>query len=296
MEISKFNAKRSKHEVINYYNVPFPFSTRQAQKRGTAVTGMPESGKTNIAKIQMDYLMEKGFNIKVLDPSQAWLESTIPNYVEVNSFTDLTTVPNPLNKSVVYDISRMFPDEQKIFVGIIIEDDFQKLCEIPNLREMSKYPSYWIIYVIEEAQMVVPSGSLRANYAQQTFRMVSVGRNFLQRYVLLTQRPADISVKALSRAGQIYFGQHWEENDIRKISRLLNIKYKECKPLLQSLQIGEFIYLNPYDKMKVKIESPEFKMKVKQVNLMETEKPKSRWETFKENFWRGYHYRQGEGR
>ena len=296
MEINKFNAKHNKHEVINYYNIPFPFSTNEAESRGTAITGMPKSGKSNLAKIIVDYMMGKGYNFKILDPSQTWLGSTVPYYVEVNSFTDLTTVPAPLYKSVVYDTSRMLPDEQKIFVGILIENDFQQICEIPNLKELAQYPNYWIIYVIEEAQMVVPSGSLRATYSQQTFRMVSVGRNFLQRYILLTQRPADISVKALSRAGQMYFGEHWEENDIRKLSRLLNIKYKECKPLLQNLQIGEFIYLNPYDKMTVKIRSPEFTMKVKQINLMETMKPKKQswWQNFKEGFWRGYNRDRGK--
>jgi len=284
------NVTNKNIENINFYgDKHFPFSEREARLRGTLVTGMPQSGKTNLVKMLADYLMNKGYNIKVLDPSQAWLESTVPYFVELDDFLDLYTIPTTLDKSVVYDISRLYPDEQKIFIGIIIDADFNLLA---NMDLDFNNPFEWVIYIIEEAQMVIPSGSLRAKYSQQTFRMVSVGRNFNQRYFLVTQRPADVSVKAISRAGQCYFGQHWEENDIMKISRFLgNIsnstptpsrnKFNMTRELLSSLKIGEFVYLNPYQKIQQKIETPLFEYTKEQIDLREIiqpKKPKGFWE------------------
>lgn len=281
----------SVNEISWYGNKSFPFSVREAKDRGTVITGMPKSGKTNLAKMLVHHMMSLGYNVKVFDPSQAWLKSSVPYYLVMDSFMEVQdqAVLSPIDKSIVYDISRMYPEEQKLFIGIVIDSDF----DLINDRSLVDVPHQWIIYVIEEAQMVIPSGSLRAKYAQQTFRMVSVGRNFNQRYFLLTQRPADISVKALSRSGQSYFGQHWEENDIRKISRLLGDKWSDNTPtpksrkfnfvreILSGLKIGEFVYRNPYEKIQRKIATPLFDYTVEQVDIREIVKPKK-----KLSFWK----------
>ena len=236
--------------VLNYNNVNIPFSFREAISRGTFITGMPKSGKSNLGKIIAEHLLSKGITIKVFDPSQTWLSSSLPEYIRVwNNLQDCMDIP--LKNSIVFDTSRLYPQIQAEAIGMLVENDFQKILEGEN--------SHSIIYFIEEAQLVLPSGALRARYSQQIFRMVSVGRNFNQRYVLLTQRPADIDVKALSRSGQAYIGQHWEENDLRKLSRLLGEKFEPCRQKLAELQLGEFIYFNPYDKYKIKIETPEYK-------------------------------------
>jgi len=275
------NVKGEKENLTDYTQLTFLFSERQAKKRGTFVSGMPESGKTNIAKIIADHLLNKGYIIKCYDPSQAWLESSIPYFVVADEF-DWKHIQKideiPVNQSIVYDISRLYPRDQKFFIGHAIQSDFKYICNNPK-------PPFWIIYIIEEAQMVIPTGSLRANYAQTTFHMVSVGRNFNQRYILLTQRPADVSVKALSRVGQAYFGQHWELNDIKRLSHLLLMDFKECREKLGSLQIGEFIYLNPYKKQIEKIQSPLFETTVKPQNYWDIIQPKeSRKSWFKRIF------------
>jgi len=137
-------------------------------------------------------------------------------------------------------------------------------------------PIHWTIYIVEESQLVLPSGSLRAKYAQATFRMVSVGRNFLERYILLTQRPADVSTKALSRVGQLFIGQHFEMNDINKIAHLLGYEFKECREILSSLQLGEFIYFNPYNRIRQKIQTPLYVNHRKPVDYFTINQPKKR--------------------
>jgi len=112
--------------------LPFPFSLSEMRDRGTAISGMPKSGKTNLGKILADYLMKQspfflhnkqydGFIVKVFDPSQEWLRSSVPYYTVINSFGNYNEyydvevkILNPLNESIVFDISRLLPEERHI--------------------------------------------------------------------------------------------------------------------------------------------------------------------------------------
>lgn len=259
---------------VTYADWFFPFSEREARSRGTFISGMPRSGKTNLAKILIRHLLYLGYTIRVFDCSQAWLESVVPWFLIIKPWQNLATIPPvPYEQSVVYDTSRLYPQEQALFIGRILDKDW-------NYSVEHELPA-WIIYVVEEAQLVMPSGSLRARYAQATYRMVSTGRNFKQRYMFITQRPADVSTKALSRVGQAYIGQHWEVNDIQKLSYLLGWNFEKTRNNLSGLKIGEFIYLNPYDKIQVKIKTPLYTDQKKPRNYLDNIQPtkqKSFWE------------------
>lgn len=257
----------------NIPKLPFDFSLREAKSRGTFISGMPRSGKTNLAKILADYLMKQGFIIKVFDPSMAWLSSSIPHFIRVDEewwrqLNKLNSIP--INQSITYDVSRLYPTVQKQFVAHILNNDFKFACN--NMDKMD----WWTIFFLEESQMFVPSGSLRANFAQTTFRMVSVGRNFKQRYVLITQRPSDVSTRALSRVGQLYIGSHYESNDIKKISNFFNRSQKETYEMLSSLTIGQFVFLNPYERVLKKINTPLFETNIVPKNYLDRPQPKKR--------------------
>jgi len=266
----------NRNEIL-HNNTVFPFSYREALERGTFISGMPKSGKTNLGKIIATQLLHCGYTVRCFDSSQAWLQSDIPYYVNINSFMDLGKADIPLEQSCVFDVSALLPEEQAVFTGEILDRDFEvaRTEGLPN----------WTIYIIEEAQLVIPSGSLRSKYAQTTFRMVSVGRNFKQRFIMLTQRPADIDVKALSRVGQAYIGQHWEENDIRKLSRLLGYKFEECRRALSSLQLGEFVYFSPYTKVKEIVKTPAFVQSRTPVEWCSMVKPKKRYYPWQLEWW-----------
>jgi len=222
----------------------------------------------------------------------AWLSSSIPYFVVIDeewwrsrSLKEIDSIP--INQNITYDISRLYPTTQKQFISRILNKDFKFICN--NMDKVN----WWTIFLLEECQMVIPSGSLRANYAQTTFRMVSVGRNFKQRMILLSQRPSDVSTKALSRVGILYIGQHYESNDIKKISNFFNndIKkisnffnrsQKETYEMLSNLKIGQFMFLNPYEKILKKISTPLFETNITPKDYFEVAKPK------KKGFWKRF--------
>ena len=260
--------------MTNYFpKLPFDFSLREAKDRGVFISGMPRSGKTNLAKMLADYLLKLGFIIKVFDPSLAWMESSLPYFVRIDEewwrqLNKLNSIP--INQSIVYDMGGLYPNTQKQFVGHVLNSDFKF-----NYYNMDKV-DFTILYFLEECQMIIPSGSLRSNYAQATFRMISVGRNYKQRMVLLSQRPNDVSTKALSRVGLMYVGGHYESNDIKKISNFFNRIPKETYEMLSGLKIGQFMFLNPYEKILKKINTPLFETDITPKDYFDRPQPKKR--------------------
>lgn len=213
-----------------------PLNLIEFKERGLFISANPQHGKTNLAKIITDITMSNNFVARVFDPSQKWLFSNIPYYIEIDSKAFRKGIKYPFDLSVVFDMSRLRIEEQKSLVKEVLECDFDILAN-------SKPFPFFICYGLEEAQLYLPQGSLQAKTSQETFRMVSVGHNFRQTNMLLTQRPADVDVRAISRCGQLYIGKHFEENDIRKISRFLHWKPENTYEKLTKLEKGQFYYM-----------------------------------------------------
>lgn len=236
----------------------FTFDYEEALKRGCFISAMPQLGKSNLAKILVDYLMKQGCVVKVFDNSKVWYRSSVPTYQVIDTTHD-EKIYNPLSVSTIFDISRLYPDEFKSFVATVIGDDFHLVSRLPPAFNDKPLP-FSIIYLIEEAQLLMPSGSLRASYAQETFRMVSVGANFNLRYIAITQRPADVSVKMISRTGLRYFGGAWEVNDLRKLRAYTGWKFNETLSRFTSLKVGQFWYQKGRETRLIK--TPLFKTDV----------------------------------
>jgi hypothetical protein len=178
----------------------------------------------------------KGMIVKVVDPSQTWVRnSPVPWYQVVDSWQDLRGIYNDMTQSCVFDISRLYPFEQRLFIAQLVGSDFTYL--------MNKRNDWWINYLLEESHMVVPSGSLRALYAQETMRTITVGRNYGQSVGLITQFPATVDTNAIKACGQAYFGLAWEENDLRKLRNFTGWKKRKAENIFKNLQTGQFVYL-----------------------------------------------------
>lgn len=214
---------------------PFPFSFEDFRKRGAFICGAKQSGKTNLAKLIANELKRRNFVVRAFDPSQAWLKSSLPYFLVFRSADLRKTTAYPFDLSAVFDISRLLPSEQQETVRQVLATDFAVVSE--------KKPSFGFCYALEEAQLYLPTGSLQASVNQQTLRMVSVGGNFGQTCLILTQRPADVSAKAIGRVGQLFVGKHFEENDIAKLARYLGWLPKKTYEKLTKLEIGQFYYL-----------------------------------------------------
>lgn len=251
---------------INYADVKIPFDISLALTRGVFVSGGKGSGKTNLMKIFVNELMGKTVPshrlltkgeprkvvVHVIDPSQAWLRSPIPYYQTV-TLEDVTSgkIEIPLNESMVYDVSRLYVYDQKLFIGELLGSVFELIVNNPI--------PVWIYFVIEEAQLIFPSGSLRALWAQEGLRAITVGRNYDETVSTLTQYPATVSTNLIKAVGLGYFGISWESNDLRKLQRFVRWKRAKVDETFPSLKVGEFVYLKTgRNACATKITTPEF--------------------------------------
>lgn len=272
-------------KFIEYHGMKIPFDISLALKRGVFVSGGKGSGKTNLMKIIVDYLMTqtvpsnrivtKGDSrkvvVKVIDPSQAWYGSSLPYYqvVTYEKFVN-REIDIPLHVSMLYDTSRLIPADQKLFIGNLLGATFDYIVDNPI--------PIWIYFILEESQMIFPSGSLRALWAQEGLRALTVGRNYDETIGSLTQFPATVSTNLIKAVGLSYFGVAWEENDIRKLQRFVKWRRPRCDAVFPKLDVGEFIFLHIGKGAKAfRIKTPEFKPKTK---------PKEWVPQQKNSFWR----------
>ncbi|MCP8313085.1 MAG: ATP-binding protein [archaeon] len=243
----------------------FPFDVKKARARGIFISGGKQSGKTNLAKVLADYQMkqppfeyENRFYektiVKVFDPSQSWVqESSIPHYQEVTNIRE--PILNSITGSCIFDISRMYPFDQRIFISEILGADFNFI--------VNKRIPVWIVYIIEEAQLVVPSLSLRSLFAQETLRTITVGRNYGMTVSLLTQFPAMVDTTTIKACGQGYFGLAWEVNDLNKLRAFVRWDKDKVWDTFPKLEVGEFVYLDigGVDSYAQVVKTPLFKGK-----------------------------------
>lgn len=253
-------------EHIKYRGVSIPFSSEAALRRGIFISGNKKSGKTNLMKIFADDLMGKVIKsdrvltkgqpikvvVKILDSSQAWLNSSIP-YYQVITFEEIIGQKweNPININMIFELSKLMPMDQKIFIGEFLGDTFEFIVDNPI--------PHFIFVIVEEAQLILPSGSLRALYSQAALRHITVGRNYDLGSASLTQFAAMVSTNVIKQAGLCYMGLAFEENDIRKLRNFIGWKKDKTRKIFSSLKIGEFVYLKTgRNATALKIKTPEF--------------------------------------
>lgn len=237
----------------------FPLDIKEFKERGVFISASPQHGKTNLGKLIADRLITQNFVIRAFDSSQQWLKSNIPYFLVFRSNDLKKRSKYPFDLSTTFDISRLRIEEQKELVRRVLEVDFSILSENTDIP-------FWICYILEEAQLYLPSGSLQATVNQEVLRMVSVGHNFNQTNKILTQRPADVSVKAIGRCGQLFIGKHFETNDIKRLATYLHWTPKKTYKNLTKLEKGEFYYVI-LGKEPVLISTPLFNQRVKPKQL-----------------------------
>ena len=190
-----------------------------------------QKGKTNLFKLLVHELLKYGITVKVFDPSQAWTRNgpiLDKITVRLDQQMDLLT-----EFSIVYDISRLTRPDQRTLVNSIIAEDYDKQANTPEKLRTPKF------YVFEEAQLFASSQSVR--WMEEVYKLVTVGANFKMSYGLISQRPASIDTECISRCSQIYIGNLWESNDLRKIRNYLNYSRVETYEVISHLPVGCFV-------------------------------------------------------
>lgn len=206
----------------------FDFDLNEALKSGVFIAGGKQCGKTNLAKTLADLFMKHGCIVKVFDTSQQWLDSSVPYIIEVNQ----PLLDIPLYESVVFDLSRLYASQIKAFITQVLSKEFSLQVVTP------KHERKWIVYVLEECQILIPQGKLRNKESQEVLRLLTSGANYNLSYVAITQRPSTTDTTVMELAFQRYFARLDGENDKRKIKTYI----KDYAQQLDSLNVGEFIY------------------------------------------------------
>ena len=259
------NKGEVKYRMSDYPKTQW-FNTELMKLRGTAMFGNRGSGKSNLVKLLVRQLLNQNVTVKIFDPSQTHLrESDIQYYQILNSYTDLEDIRNDSYTSMIFDTSRLYPEEQKLFISLIMANDFQDATENKRVN--------WLRHVIEECQLVLNSTVLRSRAGQEALRWVTVGRNFKLTYLLASQRPSLVSTTAISLTGARYFGNLDEPNDLSKLKKF--IRNKDILAKVPELTVGEFIVKLSQPKI---VKTPLFKpYREPEEYIVETPKKKGFW-------------------
>lgn len=209
-------------------------------KGGCVISGSKGSGKTNSAKIIISEILKQqklnkqnNIEIKVMDTCLSWLFDF--NHLEYQLIGDNSTIHNIGN--CIYDFSLLDNvDEINDLMKQIISIDYHNQT---RMKLLTGQVMTNILYVVEEAQIVLSSASLRRRENQIWLRCISTGRNIGQSFLFIGQRLSDISTMAIERCSGFLFGKMLGANDLRK---LRSITDKKLSWLVRSLAVGEFYY------------------------------------------------------
>lgn len=222
------------------------FDVETAHKSGFFISGTSGSGKTNLAFHLAKILLETGTIVHIFDPSQAWVKRFIlPHYESREENKHINFNPQ---KSMVFDISRLYIGSMRKFVEVVVNAVF--------MSKINSVSSIQNFLIFEEAQLYFNQGCFKGGKTsdcKEALRVYTVGRNFGIRCGLITQFPANVDKLAVKMSEQRYFGQTQEKNDVEYISHFIE---KEFSSQLQSLKVGEFIY--DFGVKTKKIQSPIF--------------------------------------
>ena len=214
------------------FTLGVPFDVSLAVDSGFYVSGTSQSGKTNLAKILVEKLINNGIACYVLDSSKAWSHNApIRNVLLVSERETRYT----WNDSTVFDISALRARQKVLFVNQLCYDIYE---EHVNGYERKEF------IIFEEAQTYLPQGSLRlairrSSPCESVLDVVTVGANYGLRFGLITQFPALVDKPPVKICQQRYFGWTWEKNDVAYVKAFLG---KDWIAKLQGLQKGEFVY------------------------------------------------------
>jgi hypothetical protein len=222
---------------------------------GLIVVGAKKCGKSNATKVLASDIIKNNPNIqcRIFDTCQNWMHGFEP--IVCQKIAEDTHYLYTEEENVLYDISLIDVENIMETIGTIALYDYNRQRILKSVGKLDR----WIVYFIEEAQNILGSYSLSKKSGKLWLKMISEGRNFNMAFIMLGQRMADISAKAVERAQGYLFGRAGGDNDKKKIGRIVgNATIKEelrkakwirvqgdrIVDIVPKLNVGEFIYFN----------------------------------------------------
>ena len=203
--------------------------SKDLHKLPLLVCGERGAGKTCAIKSLVNHILQsdgKDICFKVFDPSLAWLQ--LPPFKKIFRVSEKTIRRNQINNecNVIFLTGELTINDRFSFVASIIGGDYSERYHqiIKNGHESLKGEPL-IIYIVEEAQVVVGSYALRSRNGSSDIMkdFISMGRNlgFSERglsAILSTQRLSEVSSQVVER-GNLLIGKMSGDNNLRKLKR-----------------------------------------------------------------------------
>jgi hypothetical protein len=215
------------------------FNLEEAMKSGVLVSGTTGTGKSDVGMYLTDQLMNEGIIVVVFDSSQDWQKrSSIARY-QTLAIPHIDTVPE---RSVIFDISRLSVEQRQKLIENFSQTLYQRQAMNPSRRQ------YFLIF--EEGSSYFREGFMRGKRFSNTAMLMSEGRNYGVRFMVITQFFASIDKMSMRYMRQRYFGYTDELNDVSYVKAFLGDQASK----LRDLSAGQFIYYNAGRTTKISIE------------------------------------------
>jgi len=215
------------------------FDLEEAMKSGVIVSGTTGTGKSDVGMYLADQLMKEGIIVVCFDSSQDWQKrSSIARY-QTLTIPHIDKVPE---NSLIFDISRLSVEQRQN----LIENFSQKLYQEQAMNPSRK--QYFLVF--EEGSSYFREGFMRGKRFSNTAMLMSEGRNYGVRFMVITQFFASIDKMSMRYMRQRYFGYTDELNDVSYVKAFLGDQALKLK----ELSAGQFIYYNAGRTTKISIE------------------------------------------
>lgn len=235
------------------------FDLEEAMKSGVVVSGLTGTGKSDLAMYLTDRLMKVGVIVVVFDSSQDWLNrSSIAQY-QTLAIPRIDKIPED---SIIFDISRLSVEERQRLIESFSEMLYRYRVMNPSQKQ--------VFLVFEEGSSYFREGFMRSKRFSNTAMLMSEGRNYGVRFMVITQFFASLDKMCMRYMRQRYFGSTNEPRDVEYITKFFSREQKqEIGKTLRSLEAGSFLYMNGSETTRVHIESYETTTQKQQIAALE---------------------------
>lgn len=213
-------------------------------KSGLVIVGGKATGKSNAGKVIASEIIRNRplpIQIKIFDQSSTFkwdFEPILYQTIDENSryFYDG-------DEHILFDLNLIDEIDTLSFMSKVVYTDYLK--QRARKEELGGHVDKWILYLTEEAQGITGSYSLIRKEGMRLMTLYAMGRNFGQTYLLIGQRLADLSSRAVERISSFLFSKMVGDNDLAKLKRIVGRKSVIVEDV-QKLEIekGAFLYYN----------------------------------------------------
>jgi hypothetical protein len=235
----KSKAENTEWENYNENSDDLKFDLEEAMKSGVLISGTTGTGKSDVAMYLTDRLMHEDIIVIVFDSSQDWQNrSSIPHY-QTLTIPRIDKIPE---RSAIFDISRLSVQGRQNLIESFSETLYRCQSMNPSRKQ------YFLVF--EEGSSYFREGFMRGKRFSNTAMLMSEGRNYGVRFMVITQFFASIDKMSMRYMRQRYFGYTDELNDVSYIKAFLGDQALK----LRDLNAGEFVYYNAGRTTKISIE------------------------------------------